>query len=419
MTTAAHRPRCWLKTFGLTPVWLTPFWMCLLLLTTPRLADAANLVTVREAALPALPTPGTVTALAVVAGRAIAVTTGQAWLLSADQKSWLSTPWPAELPVQRVASNGKQAALLLGTAEHISAVAALSLNGGQLSTRQLPPLSRPLRLAQAAVLDESIWLAGLDADGAAALWRIDAAATVPAWQALGAWPGGGAPSTLVAQGKGLVVSVAGRVAGPDRLQRWTAEAGWMSLPAAPGQVVPGSGRATGQAHLLYLVTPFQTTGAGTQNAVTPALMTLHTITGAWATQSAATGAAGAQTLAAWQNGLLWLEPARADTAGQPATFKSLQIESSKLLLKWLDWIVIVVYLTSMLGIGLYFYLREKRNSTADFFVGGRSIPFWAAGVSLYAANTSSISYIAIPAKAFHLDRAAAAPTGPDERVFVP
>ena len=54
----------------------------------------------------------------------------------------------------------------------------------------------------------------------------------------------------------------------------------------------------------------------------------------------------------------------------------------------------------MLGMGLYFYLREKRNSTSDFFVGGRTIPFWAAGVSLYAANTSSISYIAIPAKAF-------------------
>jgi len=33
-------------------------------------------------------------------------------------------------------------------------------------------------------------------------------------------------------------------------------------------------------------------------------------------------------------------------------------------------------------------------------VGGRKIPFWAAGVSLYAANTSSISYIAIPAKSF-------------------
>jgi SSS family solute:Na+ symporter len=62
--------------------------------------------------------------------------------------------------------------------------------------------------------------------------------------------------------------------------------------------------------------------------------------------------------------------------------------------------MIIVYLVSMIGMGLYFYMREKRNSTSDFFVGGRSIPFWAAGVSLYAANTSSISYIAIPAKAF-------------------
>ena len=70
------------------------------------------------------------------------------------------------------------------------------------------------------------------------------------------------------------------------------------------------------------------------------------------------------------------------------------------MLTWLDWFVIVFYLVSMLGMGLYFYLREKRNSTSDFFVGGRSIPFWAAGISLYAANTSSISYIAIPAKAF-------------------
>jgi SSS family solute:Na+ symporter len=54
----------------------------------------------------------------------------------------------------------------------------------------------------------------------------------------------------------------------------------------------------------------------------------------------------------------------------------------------------------MIGMGFYFYVREKRHSTSDFFVGGRKIPFWAAGVSLYAANTSSISYIAIPAKAF-------------------
>jgi SSS family transporter len=52
---------------------------------------------------------------------------------------------------------------------------------------------------------------------------------------------------------------------------------------------------------------------------------------------------------------------------------------------------------------VYFYLKAKRGSTADFFVGNRSIPFWAAGVSIYATNTSSISYVATPAKAFETD----------------
>src|SRR5690606_16502426 len=77
-----------------------------------------------------------------------------------------------------------------------------------------------------------------------------------------------------------------------------------------------------------------------------------------------------------------------------------QLQSGQHLLRWLDWVVMIVYLAAMLGMGVYFYLRDQNESTSDFFVGGRSIPFWAAGISLYATNTSSISFIAIPAKAF-------------------
>ncbi|WP_379654829.1 sodium:solute symporter [Pseudoxanthomonas sp. UC19_8] len=88
---------------------------------------------------------------------------------------------------------------------------------------------------------------------------------------------------------------------------------------------------------------------------------------------------------------------RLDASGR---IEAAAIESGKYLLKWQDWAVIVFYLALVIGIGGYFYLRERRQSTSDFFVGGRSIPFWAAGISLYATNTSSISFIAIPAKAF-------------------
>ncbi|MBA2527329.1 MAG: sodium:solute symporter, partial [Pyrinomonadaceae bacterium] len=126
------------------------------------------------------------------------------------------------------------------------------------------------------------------------------------------------------------------------------------------------------------------------------MVMFHTITGSWATLGD-TEAAGARAGTAFGNGIAWARSA-ANGVGTELAFS--QVESGELLLSSLDWFVIVFYLVSMLGMGLYFYLREKRNSTSDFFVGGRTIPFWAAGISLYAANTSSISYIAIPAKAF-------------------
>jgi hypothetical protein len=209
-----------------------------------------------------------------------------------------------------------------------------------------------------------------------------------AWRERSTWLGAAAPRALVAQTSALFAVVASAGIEPDHVWRWAADTGWVDKGAAPGQVLAGSGRAIGQAHVLFLVRA--------NPDAAPTLQSFHTITSAWAALPAPP-ADGALSSAAWKNGVVWSHPS-AD--GTRTEFRFAEIESGKLLLKWLDWIVIVVYLVSMLGIGLYFYLREKRNSTSDFFVGGRSIPFWAAGVSLYAANTSSISYIAIPAKAF-------------------
>ncbi len=63
-----------------------------------------------------------------------------------------------------------------------------------------------------------------------------------------------------------------------------------------------------------------------------------------------------------------------------------------------DILVIVIYLGGMLYIGNYFSKRE--HDTDDFFLGGRKIPWWAAGISIYATGISAISFMAIPAKTF-------------------
>ena len=45
-------------------------------------------------------------------------------------------------------------------------------------------------------------------------------------------------------------------------------------------------------------------------------------------------------------------------------------------------------------------LYEARKGAEDFFKGGGRIPWWAAGISIYATMLSAITYMAYPAKAF-------------------
>ncbi|MBD2579666.1 sodium:solute symporter family protein [Oscillatoria sp. FACHB-1406] len=53
-----------------------------------------------------------------------------------------------------------------------------------------------------------------------------------------------------------------------------------------------------------------------------------------------------------------------------------------------DWIVVLLYLIASMGIGLYLS-RQGSKSLVDFFVSGRSLPWWLAGSSM-AATTFSI-----------------------------
>lgn len=57
-------------------------------------------------------------------------------------------------------------------------------------------------------------------------------------------------------------------------------------------------------------------------------------------------------------------------------------------LTWLDWSFIASYFVLSLSIGLYF-TRRAGSSTEQYFLGGRSIPWWLAAVSIVATTFSS------------------------------
>src|SRR5919112_2083762 len=63
-----------------------------------------------------------------------------------------------------------------------------------------------------------------------------------------------------------------------------------------------------------------------------------------------------------------------------------------------DWLVIVVYLVGIIGLGVWFG-KDQRN-TRDYFLGSRNIPWWGIGVSIVAAETSALTIIGVPAIAY-------------------
>ena len=66
-------------------------------------------------------------------------------------------------------------------------------------------------------------------------------------------------------------------------------------------------------------------------------------------------------------------------------------------LQWPDWVLIVLYAASTIGLGLYFSRRQK--SMQDYFTGGGNMNPILIGVSLFATLLSTISYLSVPGEA--------------------
>jgi SSS family solute:Na+ symporter len=64
----------------------------------------------------------------------------------------------------------------------------------------------------------------------------------------------------------------------------------------------------------------------------------------------------------------------------------------------LDIVVLLVYVLGTIGLGCFFMLRSR--STERFMAAGRSLPGWLVGLSIFGTYVSSISFLAIPGKAF-------------------
>ncbi len=64
----------------------------------------------------------------------------------------------------------------------------------------------------------------------------------------------------------------------------------------------------------------------------------------------------------------------------------------------LDYVIVVLYLVAMAGIGLF--AGGRQSSSRDYFLGKKDIPWWAACLAIVATETSTLTFISIPGLAY-------------------
>jgi SSS family solute:Na+ symporter len=72
--------------------------------------------------------------------------------------------------------------------------------------------------------------------------------------------------------------------------------------------------------------------------------------------------------------------------------------SPPVVLTWIDYVVIGGYLLAITAFGSYFARFQK--TTRDYFLTGRSVPWWAICFTIVATETSTLTFISVPATAY-------------------
>jgi SSS family transporter len=186
---------------------------------------------------------------------------------------------------------------------------------------------------------------------------------------------------------------------------------WRRRADAPRCVMAGTGIAVGQSHIFVLggddgalfdqVDTLKDAHPGFPNDA----LAYHTITNTWTSAGPMPANHVTTTAVRWGS----------DTVADPIIIPSGEIRprvrSPKV---WqvlpvksegrfgiIDISIIVAYLGAMIGVGVFFAFRNKTSD--DFFRGGQRVPWFVAGLSIFATLLSSITFIAIPAKAYATD----------------
>lgn len=303
---------------------------------------------------------------------------------------------------------------------HDDSCGILRWKDGELEQVDLPSLPRPCANGCGALLGDSIYIAGgLEHPGSSTamrqFWKLNLRQQPLRWEELSPWPGAERMLAVAAVQDGAfflssgVALAAGLEASPTRIYlqdayRYRPREGWVRIADLPRPAVAAASPAPaiGQSSFLVLGgddgTLVDFRPLANHPGFPQSILTYHTITDSWKTLPHRLPASHVTTSAVpWERGYVIPSGETRPGIRSPEVW-SFTTSLQKQRFGWLNYVTVVAYLLLMLWIG---WICSKRNrSTNDYFRGGQRIPWWAAGLSIFATMLSAITYMAIPAAAY-------------------
>lgn len=328
------------------------------------------------------------------------------------------------------------------TPEGLSAsVFLLSWENGQTEKKDFPPLPVPVKSPAAALIGNYIYLVGGESDKGTTdqFLQLDLGQLSAGWKSLPSFPVPVSGAMTAAQMDGTEVSLhvfGGRAKLPEDINttfyshvyRFRPSAGqWQKMQdirLSDGEkltVAVGITAPVGASHILLAgggrgntfnkieqVIHLMQNGNSNLRASRDSLWQNHpgfnnkiliynTVTDSWFEAGQWTGTPVAVTSAISQRNTVTVFGGEIRPAIRTPLFHEFSFSVSPVF-GWLNYLVLVVYFVGMILLGFFFMKRE--NSTDDFFKAGGRIPWWAAGISIFATTLSAITFIAIPAKSY-------------------
>jgi SSS family transporter len=307
----------------------------------------------------------------------------------------------------------------------------------QVIQEPLPSLPEPRASAGAAVIGDTVYVAGgtsgLGLETAQrSFWSLNVSQADGDWQRISPWPGPSrAFAVVTSQHNGTndcIYVMSGRRVGDDSVEFLTdvheftpnrydpgASEGepnpWRQRTDVPRCVMAGTAIAVGQSHVFILggadgrMYSMADTPQDERSGFPQEALAYHTITDTW------TGAGPLPANHMTTTAVRWGTDTVSDPiviagggirprVGSPAVWQVRPLESEGRF-GFVDFAAIFIYLSAMIGVGVFFSFRNK--NTDDFFRGGQRVPWFVAGLSIFATMLSSITFVAIPAKAYATD----------------